>query len=605
MVTAARWIFQETDTKWGGASSAAFANPLSGSGLDRAETLAREAIQNSVDAFDPSGSYSKPRMVFRFRDLEGKARTDLVHTLFPAIDWGIRHEHQEFRKLGFDHILDESAPLRLLFLEDYGTHGLYGDPSRPTSTSHLRRLMLELGNDAKAARESNSGGSYGYGKSVYLVSGRHRLFLAHSMFDPSNDNSGAYSRLLGVGYFPEHQLNGTLLSGKAVFANSDVGGSWRPFQDEEASEMARRLGFQSRGIGAEGTSILIISPDVSIDEMRWAIEKWWWPRIISDRLDISLIDNDIEQDPPRPRKRSMLKPYVDCFDMLRGRSGSMSRSDQKVEELTFLQEPLGKLALQLSREPDPDANDDEFPDDKLGEIALFRAPEMVVRYLKVNRLNGACVGVFEAAPTLDNALRLSENPAHTAWDPNTTRLGDDDKARRQIRRVPQDIGRAARVFARSATPPVPPSGLRVPAIENLLGRAIRIPRPGSLGGGNPAAPIRMTNLRTERCFHNDLLYTEGSVRLRLSETFNGDAATCSVHIDCHPVEDSGVSEDTPIPVGILTVDGTPLMQDQDGRVQLRIGKDSDAVIRFRTADYSRDWSIRIVPQARIVQNGVL
>ncbi len=68
------WIFQESDPM-GGAAGEAYANTLKSPGMQPEHVLAREAIQNSVDA---GLEGEKVRVVFRHKLLTGSAKAEFV-----------------------------------------------------------------------------------------------------------------------------------------------------------------------------------------------------------------------------------------------------------------------------------------------------------------------------------------------------------------------------------------------------------------------------------------------------------------------------------------------------------------------------------------------
>ena len=183
----------------GGATGEAFVNPLHGTGMPVASVLAREAIQNSVDAWQRDRA-DKAKVVFRRVSLTGKAKREFVAVA------GLDTEFLRRRKiLGFqqDHCIDSlgkpNAPLHILYIEDYGTHGLYGNPH--DSKSHFFRLLLSLGDSAKSRNRKDSGGSYGYGKAVYSANSRIHTILAYSVFDPRDDGEKHHARLMGCAIF--------------------------------------------------------------------------------------------------------------------------------------------------------------------------------------------------------------------------------------------------------------------------------------------------------------------------------------------------------------------------------------------------------------------
>src|SRR5690348_13949880 len=106
----------------GGATGGAFTNPLLGTGMEPAAVLAREAIQNSVDARDKG---EKVRVEFRRVTLTDKRKANFVAAmrLDPALT-----SHRKNLKLPrgacFDSLKDGKQALQLLYIEDYGTYGL-------------------------------------------------------------------------------------------------------------------------------------------------------------------------------------------------------------------------------------------------------------------------------------------------------------------------------------------------------------------------------------------------------------------------------------------------------------------------------------------------
>src|SRR5690349_15575962 len=126
-MTKPQWTLERVP-KMGGATGEAFVNTLQGTGMTPASVLAREAIQNSADAWRQA-SAEKVKVHFRRVSLVGQAKSNFIKNL------GLNTEFASRKKLvGFQHghaldsIKKPDEPLRLLYVEDFGTHGLYGNP---------------------------------------------------------------------------------------------------------------------------------------------------------------------------------------------------------------------------------------------------------------------------------------------------------------------------------------------------------------------------------------------------------------------------------------------------------------------------------------------
>lgn len=138
------WQYEKTPLN-GGAPGDAFKSIFNGSGKSHAETLAREAIQNSVDAATKSGS--SVRVDFRFARVDGEARESIEEAA------GLSEMRAREPGLGLlrgNALVELERPLELLFVDDYETTGLRGDPTSPSS--NLRKLLMDLGGAGKRTK---------------------------------------------------------------------------------------------------------------------------------------------------------------------------------------------------------------------------------------------------------------------------------------------------------------------------------------------------------------------------------------------------------------------------------------------------------------------
>lgn len=119
------WFFHACDPM-GGAAGEAYANTLKSPGMHPEHVLAREAIQNSVDA----GFGSKVAVRFRASVITGAKKTAFVEH---ADLRGIAARAQALELAGTNCLqsLDKpKTPLRLLYVEDYNAEGLSGGGTR-------------------------------------------------------------------------------------------------------------------------------------------------------------------------------------------------------------------------------------------------------------------------------------------------------------------------------------------------------------------------------------------------------------------------------------------------------------------------------------------
>jgi len=594
------WVFEKTP-EMGGATGEAFTNTLLGSGLKTEGTLAREAIQNSCDAIaDPT---EKVRVVFHRKKLTGEEKS----SFFDASSLrGSLFERRQELDLRRGNCLSETnnpeSPLKLLYISDFGTYGLHGNPH--DSKSHFFRLLFALGDGSKARETGGTGGSYGFGKSVYSANSNISTLFAYSVFKEGPD--GVRARLMGCSYFKAHSIGDESYTGRSWFGVPNQGESRvSPFENEQAHELACMLGFEKREADQTGTSILIVDCPVEIDELRTSVEDWWWPRIVVDELDIELLDQNLPAAPPRPRIRTELKPIIDCYDLACFRSEPTIAQSQKSGFFNRMHNTdIGSYGYAVLP---PDLSGDESMQDRIATVALIRSPKMVVCYMKIGAYGAPCVGVFVADKAIDDHLKLSEPAAHDRWDPDSSRLDDsnDEHAREFVKSTIDRIKMTLRAFSKDALPPVPPSEIRPKLLEKLLGNLFRPLSKGSNnGGGSPAEPITISfavppHIRVD----GDKLKTASKVEVGLAPDFENDTAEIILEIRCIVIEDekNDGKEDIPVNVECSDVDNEPVEDSETMSLRVTLDKNFPAVLDIESEPYDPDWTTQLKIQASIKQ----
>jgi hypothetical protein len=590
------WVYEKTP-EMGGATGGAFTNPLLGTGMEPAAVLAREAIQNSVDARENKDQ--KVRVEFRRVTLRGTAKAEFAAAmgLSPALT-----SHRKHLKLPqgacFDTLSDPDQPLQLLYIEDYGTWGLHGAPTK--SKSHFFRLLLSLGDDAKVSEAEGSGGSYGFGKSVYSSNSRIHSIVAYSVFNPALSGVAAknHARLMGCSYFNQHEHEGEEYTGRAWFGNpKNKGLGAEPLVDGAAHSFAEQLGFKKREKNDRGTSLLLIDCGVDLEILRDSIEEWWWPRLLDDELglDVALFEQGHPLPPPRPRKRPDLRPFIECFDLAIGRSMPVDQHHKTGAFNKLNDIPLGNFGYTVVGS---EAMQDERVQSKLGRIALIRSPRMVIEYMTIGApLPLPCVGTFVATADVDSYLKRSEPASHDKWDAKSSRLFElGPEARETVVTVLQRLKSGLKAFAREAAPETPKQELRLKSLEKLLGGLFKSPMlsPGGQGG-SASDPISIRFIDEPHIVaEQDSISTRGAFRVALADNSDRDNVRVSIKVGCLVQEDEGLSKEDPIFVDIYSDDlngsGTP---DSNGVIIFKLERNASPLFSFKSQPYARDWTTHI------------
>ena len=302
----------------GGARATAYQDTLEGSDLSSDARIAREAIQNSVDATLTGQKteilvWAKALSDQETARFKGLLRLDSPNSPKGRLDkLGLRDGN------AFERIVSGDGGVRVAIIEDRNTCGLGYDEK--DDKDRFKELCLFLGQDNTTV-EGSRGGSYGFGKTVYQKLSDCHTFLVYSVFGPVQETSYNHARLFGCSLFPSgHKQDGIGYTGRAWFGLPGLSDDGQqicgPVVDDAAHELARSLGFLERAKDESGTSIMILGSEIDMNGFKSAVEDYWWPRILSDQLSVVLWDGNDEVPPPEPLLRPELLPYIRCYELL-------------------------------------------------------------------------------------------------------------------------------------------------------------------------------------------------------------------------------------------------------------------------------------------------
>lgn len=592
------WVF-ENSAPMGGAAGEAFTNTLASSGMPPAAVLAREAIQNSVDA--RVKGEQKVAVDFVVKTLVG-AKKAAFATTAGLQSIGGRSGQLDLKKPNcLAELAKGTVPLNLLFINDYGTTGLAGDPTNPDS--RFFRFLLSLGDGGKEHDEHGTGGSYGFGKSVYSSNSGILTIFAYSR--TIDEKGKPLSLLFGCGYYRKHKHAGKHFTGRAWFGH-DITPKHAlaqqvvvPLRGQEADSIAQKLGFEVRGETKLGTSVLIVDAMVTPEEILGGVEDWWWPRLMANQLDVRVIDVNQNVTLPRPRKRPDLQPFIEAYELATGKSPPNGKTDfqrhfQKLDKLS-----IGDAGFKVLLKNE----NDEFVVDetRIDSVALIRSTLMVVAYHRTwNVASPSMVGAFFADDAIDDVLRASEPPAHDRWDVGARRLQDQTGNKRLIvKRVLENIRRHLKACQSSASPPPPPRPKRLTILERTLASFLTPTKAGtSYQGGSSTAPIHLIYDQEPRAeAAGDKLRLRAVFTVKLKSEWDVDTLHTRLRVTCPVIEDGQAGET----IGVSIKSSASVKDDstKEGWQSFKLGK---SAVKFECVSETYDplWTVRFVPEVEAV-----
>lgn len=432
------------------------------------DLFVRETIQNSKD--NPAGK-AKPRILFRLVTLRDKKKDSFLkllklRDLYANKNLLVRAPpFSELKNLGSD------GPLGLLYIEDFNTTGLDGCIDDPTGNW----MRFNLHGDPAKLEEHGKIGSYGYGKSVLSRAAGTNTFIVYTAVRPTKGDPST-ARLMGHTFQPWFRADVGQKTGRGWLCKSvNQDGDPTPFTDSEADELAEMAGFTPRRKDQTGTSFLLIGTHpaktpLKIENIRRALETWWWPALIDNELDVELWENNKRLDGATPRLREDLKPFIACKARLDTGVGD------DVYEPTFYREhgrALGRLALTL-------ASDESIFDSPLHpkypgprRVARMRAEAgMITEYKEFGTARRlSFVGFYSGSMDVDDALKFSEPATHDEWSSVSQRLARTKHGSDLVKAIEERTNSACLAFQRKNSASRAPLTERLPELERLLGAA--------------------------------------------------------------------------------------------------------------------------------------
>ena len=589
------WLFHASDPM-GGAAGEAFANTLASPGMQPEHVLAREAIQNSVDA----GTGGKVEVRFRSDSLNGARKAAFIEAAGLS-DIAACVADLELTGPNCLHTLEKPrSAIPLLYVEDYNAIGLGGEPH--DKKSNFYRLLLSLGDRSKA-REAHgtSGGSYGFGKSVYSSGSAIRTIFAYTRFKGAGDVET--TRVFGCGYFISHDYKKQPYSGRAWLGSKPYKDELGrvvvdPLEDAKADALATKLGFKLRGAGEFGTSILIVDAAVDVEAVVKGVEDWWWPRLEDGKLDVEIHAADGSVRYPKPKKNEALRPFIEAFEIANGRAAAKSGTQKLAPFHKEGGVPMGVcgfVVVPLNKDGNP-----TVPAERANSVALIRGPLMVVAYHTVSQGSPATVGVYLAPDEelVEQTLRKSEPPAHDRWDPDSSNLRDETgKSRAMVKSILSRIQSGLRNFQREASPPTPTKQKRLTQLERALGSYFR-PQGQGGGGGIESLPsplhLEFSKPAYAEATDDGKLRLKSSFSIRLDDTSEVEAVELRLRVNCPVMEESEEGEFLAVAVA---VDGVKAKQDGSDAWTYRftLPKNVKAKFKVESEPYDPAWTVRLRP----------
>ena len=614
-MTLKKWHWTEVPDL-GGASGGLASKVFKGiDELNGEDLLAREVIQNSWDASRKlnkglAKSAKAPfKMEFRFLTISGKEKVSFIENsgikeIYEQSKFMKKNEAERAKK-EFDRI-NKSSSLDILICSDYGAHGLYGAINLK-SESILFRALYMFGDTGKD-EDAGAGGSYGFGKSAFIRGSSIQTVFAYSSFKQFEGDK-VTRRFVGTTYWGSHRTNDKRdLEGRAILGDPKRDKPGIPFEDAEADALAMQLGFPTRTAKSDsdlGTSLLLVQPQVTPEKLLFAIEKWWWPAIIDDEMEIVVVDNEGKKHHPRPKSNSYVLPYLRPYEVLSGRSSISSVMSEKVISSGWQSQEgitLGKSLLRVASEEELQAEQDGGGE-RWPRIALMRSPKMINEYKDYTKGRNAVRGIFIADDAADSHLKNTEPAQHSHWDekfsPEIPELSS-----KVAKGVHDRLKGGLREFINEVDPPTPNDRETLSFYSDLMKGFLS----GKKAGPPPPPPtgkmpieIHFSQQPAPRA-HKGEVFTDARFKIGIASSSPESEYAIRITADFRILENEGDSGDVwPCHVDLVKPNKNFIVISTN-EIEGKLIKGQELEVVVKSDLYDAQWTSRLKPQVLIVSN---
>jgi len=271
-------------------------------------------------------------------------------------------------------------------------------------------------------------------------------------------------------------------------------------------------------------------------------------------LSVELVEQYQPVEAPSPLEREDLKAFLRCYEMVARRAPPNTDDGERLSAITGNiagHNEIGDYAFKRADWGGTSEDDDNRPA-FVNRIALIRNLKMVVEYEHTaSDSYTPIVGVFVAASSINDVLRLAEPSTHDKWDPESSRLESTDSflVFEMLRRLRQ----RAREFQRFLQPAAPVIEGPLRFLESQLAKFLRAPTKR-----NPPAPPRgrdpfQINLEQARVMTDDGVVVRADVRIVLKEESGLERLAAEIVLRSTVLADDNQSVDEQISVNDVTI----------------------------------------------------
>jgi hypothetical protein len=371
-------------------------------GRDSRDNLAREAIQNSIDAnVDPD----KPvRVVFKLEKWKKRQIPD-VSQLEEILKACEQNEKSKKHFQNTNKIL-KSDDIPVLIISDFNTTGLSGTDDKKDRGSNFYNFFKAVGGVGDSKLKKGGGGCYGYGKAANVAASAFDTFFATSVF---KDNDKFKVVFMGSLRLVSHEIEG--IEKRAIGSYGFPG--QRPVREKTKipKEFLRRT-------DETGTDIFILGMknyESWKEDILFSVLKNFWLAIAEKKLEVTIGEKRIYAGNMESECKKFFESTKIEFKDHENPVPYILAYKEKPDHIKL--ETLGPIRLYVRVDKDSK--------NTTGHFACFRKNLMLIQTKRFSSIT-PFTGLFVCDNQKGNdILRMMEPPNHKEWSTEELHAKDE------------------------------------------------------------------------------------------------------------------------------------------------------------------------------------
>lgn len=379
-----------------------------GDGSDAFRSLAREVIQNSLDAKrdDINGPLVVDFQLIEINQDEFPGLENLNKHVIGTIGYCKESEKTNIALTNSKKqasILSQKT-FTVLKISDYNTKGVSGSDDLSTKKNKWKGLVY---NDGDSIKDSGGAlGSFGLGKNASFA-----ISSLKTVFYVTRDMNDNYA-MEGVAKLYTSYVDGVKYFNEGYFCNED-NGKTTPLSEEEAVSISNIFERDDRG-----TDVIIFEPNIVLikDKVKWylieSIISNFFMAFVDGELEVKVCGTEINQNQLYRVFGSLLEYYNKIGEQISQNLICVKQYLETIENGEDFSGELdyyGLISLKLLKTPET----------KFKNIAIFREGGMLIKDYPVNSASQKFSGVLVVKGKEGNCfLKSIEDPNHRDFDPS-------------------------------------------------------------------------------------------------------------------------------------------------------------------------------------------